>query len=154
MDRCIAYKFLHEIIPTNKRLKQIRVKQDSKCNYCSYEDSHFHKFLYCCKVQRSVQWLTKFIEFVCNIKISNLSVFIMLDFPYVNRKMVNTLSVIICNYLACIWFNRENMDYIDKILKAKIVRERNFLRYLLREKFEQIFCGRYCDIELNQMNNL
>ena len=67
MDRNISYKFLHEVLPTNKRLKQMKLKQDAKCNYCQEEDSHLHKFLYCQKIQRSVHWLIKFIEDICNI---------------------------------------------------------------------------------------
>ena len=152
MDRCIVYKFLHEILPTNKRLKQMRIKNDSKCNYCSDEDSLMHKFYHCHKIRNSVNWLTKFIEDVCNIKINNMSEYLMLDFPYINRKMVNTLSVIICNYIACIWLNRDDLEYIDKKLKAKIIRERSFLSYIHRDKFKQVFCSRYCDLKFNQMN--
>ena len=76
----------------------------------------------------------------------------MLDFPYLNKKIVNTLSVIICNYISVIWLNRENLEYIDKKVKAKMIRERGFLRYLLKDKFKLIFCSKYCDIEMNQMN--
>ena len=43
----------------------------------------------------------------------------MLDFPCVSKRMVNTLSVIVCNYLACIWFNRENMEFIEKKAQSK-----------------------------------
>ena len=132
----------------------MRIKQDAKCSSCSEEDSHLHKFLYCCRVQGSIQWITKFIENVCSIRINDIQNFIMLDFPYINRKMVNTLSIIICNYLACIWFNRENMDFLEKKLKAKILKERNFLRYILGEKFKQTFCNRYNEIDFNQMNNM
>ena len=43
----------------------------------------------------------------------------MLNFLCVNKRMVNTLSVIVCNYLACIWFNRENMEFIEKKTQSK-----------------------------------
>ena len=152
MDRNISYKFLHEVLPTNKRLKQMKLKQDAKCNYCQEEDSHLHKFLYCQKIQSSVHWLIKFIEDICNIRINNMLNFIMLDFPYINRRILNTLSVIICNYLSCIWLSRDNLDYIDKKVKAKITRERSFLKCLLKENFRKIFCPRYCDIDISQMN--
>ena len=49
-----------------------------------------------------------------------------------------------------ICLNRDNVDYIDKKLKAKIIRERSFLRYLLKEKSKKIFCTRYNDIEINR----
>ena len=150
MDRNITYKFLHEILPTNKNLKQMRINQDAKCKYCPEEDSHLHKFLYCPNIQESIQWLTGFIEDICSIKVHNLLNFVMLDFPYINKRMVNTLSVIMCSYLSCIWLNRDDMDYIGKKLKAKIIRERSFLKYLLKEKFCKIFCIRYNDIEISR----
>ena len=117
-DRCIVYKFLYEILPTNKRLKEIRVKQDSSCNFCQTEDSNMHKFLYCYKIQSSVQWLTKFIENVCNIRVNSLFKFLFLEFPYINIKMVNTLTVIMCCYISCIWLYRDNLEFHDKKLKS------------------------------------
>ena len=153
-DRCTVYKFLYEILPTNKRLKEINLRQDSKCNYCDAEDSNLHKFLYCHKVQSSVQWLTKFIENVCYIKVNSLFKFLFLEFPYVNVKMVNTLTVIICCYISCIWLNRDKLEFIEKKLKAKIIRERNFLVYLHKEKSKKLFCEKFCDIKVGDMNLL
>ena len=152
MDRCIVYKYLYGILPTNKRLKEIKINRDAKCNYCQAEDSNMHKFLHCHKIKKSVQWLTKFIEDVCNIKVNCLSEFLMLDFPFINRKMVNTLSVVVCNYISCIWLNRDDLEYIDKKLKAKIIKERNLIKYILKEKARQKFCDRYCDIGFREMN--
>ena len=116
-DRCIVYRFLYEILPTNKRLKEIHLRQDSTCKFCQAEDSNMHKFLYCFKVQSSVQWLTKFIENVCNIRVNSLFKFLFLEFPYINTKMVNTLTIIMCCYISCIWYNRDNLDFVDKKLK-------------------------------------
>ena len=65
----------------------------------------------------------------------------MLNFLCVNKRMVNTLSVIVCNYLACIWFNRENMEFIEKKkIRAKVIKERNFIRYTLKENLNKFFC--------------
>ena len=151
-DRCILYKFLYEILPTNKRLKELRLRQDSICNDCQAEDSNMHKFLYCYKVQGSVQWLTDFIEYVCRIKVNSLFKFLFLEFPYINKKIVNTLTVIISCYISCIWLNRNDLDYIEIKLKAKIIRERNFLMHVLKEKLRNTFCDKYCDMKPDEMN--
>ena len=151
-DRCILYKFLYEILPTNKRLKELRLRQDSICNDCQAEDSNMHKFLYCYKVQGSVQWLTEFIEYVCRIKVNSLFKFLFLEFPYINKKIVNTLTVIISCYISCIWLNRNDLDYIEIKLKAKIIRERNFLMHVLKEKLRNTFCDKYCDMKPDEMN--
>ena len=151
-DRNITYKFLHGILPNNKKLTQMKIKNSAKCNYCIDEDSHMHRFLSCYIIQKSITWLKNFIEDVCNIKVNNMQTYLMLDFPYINKKISNTLSVIICNYISIVWLNRENLEYIDKKVKAKIIRERGFLKYLLKDRFEKLFCIRYCEIEMNQMN--
>ena len=101
-------------MPNNKKLTQMKIRNNAKCNYCPDEDSHMHIFLNCYIIQASIKWLIKFIEDICNIKINNMEGYLMLDFPYLNKKIVNTLSVIICNYISVIWLNRENLEYIDK----------------------------------------
>ena len=151
-DRCIVYKFLYEILPTNKRLKEIGLRNDPLCNFCNVEDSNMHKFLYCYKIQSSVKWITKLIENVCNIRVHSLFKFLFLEFPYINKKMVNTITIIICCYISCIWLNRDNLEFIDGKLKAKIIRERNFLLYMLGEKSRNLFCEKFCKIKIREMN--
>ena len=68
--------------------------------------------------------------------------------------MVNTLSVIICCYISCIWLNRDKLEFIEKKLKAKIIRERNFLVFLYKEKSKKLFCEKFCDIKVGDMNLL
>ena len=80
------------------------------------------------------------------------SSFLFLEFPYINNRMVNTLTVIMSCYISCIWINRDKLEFIDKKLKAKIIRERNFLMYMLKDKSKKIFCDKFCDIKVEQMN--
>ena len=66
--------------------------------------------------------------------------------------MVNTITIIICCYISCIWLNRDNLEFIDGKLKAKIIRERNFLLYMLGEKSRNLFCEKFCKIKIREMN--
>ena len=60
MDRNIVYKFIHEILPTNKRLFQMKIKDSPNCKFCSSEDSNIHKFYTCTKIQKTVQIVKTF----------------------------------------------------------------------------------------------
>ena len=42
--RILKYKFIHRIIPTNKRLYAIKIKDSNKCNRCSDIDTIKHSF--------------------------------------------------------------------------------------------------------------
>ena len=41
------YRLIHRIIPCNKWLYNITIKDSSKCNYCEKEDDLSHYFIYC-----------------------------------------------------------------------------------------------------------
>ena len=47
-EREIMYKYLHEILPTKKRLKETRIIESSKCDHCTQEESNMH-FVYQCE---------------------------------------------------------------------------------------------------------
>ena len=39
------------------------------------------------------------------------------------------------------------MEFIEKkSLRAKIIKERNFIRYILKENVNKVFCSKYCEI--------
>ena len=44
------YRLIHRIIPCNKWLKQITVKDSDTCNYCDESDDLVHFFIYCDRV--------------------------------------------------------------------------------------------------------
>lgn len=50
--QAFQFKVLHRLIPCNKYLKNIRVKNDEACAYCNEVDSLSHFLFYCPTVQR------------------------------------------------------------------------------------------------------
>ena len=53
-DRNVIYKYIYEILPTNKRRYQIQQKDSPLCERCQVEESNIHKFYYCSKVQNCI----------------------------------------------------------------------------------------------------
>merc|ERR1739838_133875 len=73
VTRNIMYKYINEILPHNRRLKQIRARASPWCDYCiNVEDSNIHRFYYCGRVQESVAFLKKVIYYICGVQIDSM----------------------------------------------------------------------------------
>ena len=120
-DRNIMFKYLHEILPTNKRLNQIRIRDSPLCEFCNVEDSNIHRFYYCCQIQECIIWLKKLIFYVCGIQIDSLLKIMSLNIPKIEIRNRNSLCIIITCYITTVWYHREDLTYIIQIVKANIV---------------------------------
>ena len=144
-DRPIIFKYLHEILPTNKRLYEIRLRRNnSLCELCNIEDSNIHRFYYCMDVQECLSWIRKVIFYLCGMNIGSLLKILSLDLPKVNVKVKNTLCIIICSYITAVWFNRDKKEYLLENLKAKIIRDQKIKMEILKDKAKNVFTGNYC----------
>ena len=149
IDRPILFKYIHEILTTNKRLCEIRIKTVPLCTKCQVEDSNIHKFYYCQSVQECLVWVRRLIFYLCGMNIDSMLKILSLDLPKVNIKVKNTLCIIICSYITNTWFNRDNTEFIVNSLKAKIVRDQKLNMKVLKDKGGNVFTENYCknDIE-------
>ena len=138
------YKYCHGTLPTNKRLHQIRIRNDPLCEHCNIEDSNSHRFYQCQKVQDCILWLRKLIFYLCGINCNDLSRILFLELPKVNIRNRNTLCLLICSYVACVWYNRGKLDQLTYILKAKIIRDQKLNLLILEQKAKRIFSENYC----------
>ena len=57
VDRHILYKYIHEILPNNKKLFNMGSKMSPNCETCGIEETNIHMFLYCYKVQDCVSFI-------------------------------------------------------------------------------------------------
>ena len=111
-DRNVMFKYIYEILPTNKRLAQIRQRESPRCDVCNLEDSNVHKFLYCALVQECLIYLRKVIFYICGVNFESMLKVIMLDIPKIDKRNANSLCILVSSYIACVWFNRKNMNSI------------------------------------------
>ena len=154
IDRNILFKYIYEILPTNKRLVQIRIKQSPLCEYCDMEDSNSHKFYHCFKVQDCLSWLRKVIYYICGVQTESLLKILYLDIPKIDKRNRNSLCIIITSYISTVWFNRNDLAYIQNIVRAKIIKGQRFHMKLLGNKAKKIFSDNYCNMDIRILNRL
>ena len=101
-------------------------------------------------------WVRRLIVYLCGINTNqeSLSKFMFFDIPKVNVKVKNTLIIVISSYIACIWYNRNNLDQICYILKAKIIKDQKLNMKILGDKVHKIFTENYCKKNIEFINRL
>ena len=143
-DRPIVFKYVHEILPNNKMLYQWRIRNNPQCEFCDVEDSNIHRFYYCCKVQECLNWMRKLISYLCSMNVDSLMKILSFDLPKVNINIKNTLCIILSNYIGCIWFNRDNLENIIHVFRARIIKDQKLNMKILGEKADKVFSSNYC----------
>ena len=63
------------------------------------------------------------------------------------------MCIIICNFIACIWYNRDDIEYIEEIVISRVLKEKVFIMNLLKDKAKDVLCKRYCDINREKLNS-
>ena len=63
------------------------------------------------------------------------------------------MCLIICNFIATIWYNRENIDSIEEIIISRTLKEKEFIMSILKEKARDVLCKRYCEINRIKLNS-
>ena len=77
-----------------------------------------------------------------------------LDFPKVNKAIQNTLCIIICSYISCVWYNREETQLEVCRFKAKIIKVQKAHMMMYKEKAKVLFSENYCNMRVEILNNL
>ena len=153
-DRNVIYKYIYEILPTNKRRYQIQQKDSPLCERCQVEESNIHKFYYCSKVQNCIVLLRKIIFYICGLQVDSLLQILMFEFPKVDKRNVNSLCVIISSYIACVWYNRENNDNLIYAFKARLLRNQRLNIKILDKKALKIFSENYCKMDIRIIDRM
>ena len=83
------FRYLHEINPTKKRLKDIRAIVSSVCDYCTYEESNTHLVYQCERYKDNVEWLKSVLQRFCDIRDPQLLRLSFLETPKLNRRSRN-----------------------------------------------------------------
>ena len=153
-DRNVLFKYMYEILPTNKRLLQIKKRDSSLCEVCNVEELNIHKFYYCSLVQDCIFMIKRLIFYICGVNFESLLKVLMLDIPKIDKRNVNSLVIIISSYIACVWFNREKLDTIKICYKAKFIRDQRMNMKILGAKALKIFSDNYCNLDYEIINGL
>ena len=91
-ERDTLFKFLHNVLPTKVRLKQMKRIQCSKCEYCGQEETNTHIVYHCPMVKDVVRWFTNTINNYCNLNIPDFSSLLYLEIPKLERRVKTPVS--------------------------------------------------------------
>ena len=106
------------------------------------------------EVQECIRWMRKLIFYISGVNFESLLIVLMLDIPKIEKRNVNSLCIIISSYIACVWFNRKNLNNIVYCFKAKIIKDQRLNMKLLGEKANKIFSNNYCRLDYKILSEL
>ena len=106
-EREILFKYLHEILPTNKRLKDIRRKASSTCDYCTQEETNIHFVYQCERYYDVIQWFRGILQKFCGLRNPQFIKLSFLDTPKVNKKYKNAIIMLMSTFIVSIWQARQ-----------------------------------------------
>ena len=151
-ERLFLFKYLHEIVPTGKRMSIIG-QGSPECKYCGMEESNIH-FVYQCIVYKPVmEWFKMLILKCCNFNPNMIKV-LMLDIPNVEKTEKNTCVILVATYITNIWIARKaELTPIAAInlIKSKVLYNKYINLHRLKDKFPLFFTDSYKTLEFANM---
>ena len=153
-EREFLYRYIHETLATNKRLKMLKIKTDSACDRCGQEETSIHIFYTCPFIKDILLWFQEVLFKLCNVEKNSYLKIFMLDFRCKTKKISNVALVLIVDYLYVLWVSKKKDYSCEKILsflKSKIVYSRWLLGYLLNIKMKTYFDMKYINYDFNQV---
>ena len=77
-----------------------------------------------------------------------------LELPRIDKRNRNTLGLVICSYIVCVWYKRNSLDQLLYTLKAKIIRDQKLNLMILKQKAGKIFSENYCKTNIEFIQSL
>ena len=136
-ERDTLLKFLHNVLPTKVRLKQMKRIHCSKCEYCGQEETNTHIVYHYPMVKEVVQWFTNIINNYCNLNIPDFSSLLYLEIPKLERRVKNTCIFLISTYVVCMWHMKQNQRSAQvtiRYIKGQILQKHKYMKYAMNNK--------------------
>ena len=106
------------------------------------------------EVQECIRWMRKLIFYISGVNFESMLNVLMFDIQKIEKRNVNSLCIIISSYIACVQFNRKNLNNIVYCFKAKIIKDQRLNMKLLGEKANKVFSDNYCKLDYKILNEL
>ena len=117
------------------------------CPFCNVLEDNIHMFLKCKYIQNILDYFKYILCVVCNVDQVNLEKIIYLDFKFKTKKQMNTAIILTVHYISTIWYNRcKNAEINSSLFKANIINHQKLLSLILKEKLQNVFTEKYCNI--------
>ena len=136
-EREIFYKFMHEILPTKKRLKEMKKIQCAECDACGQEESQLHIVFDCPEINEIVQWFTNVVRKYCNVNTVNFMDLLFTGLSSIECGSRNIFLSLISTYIFCMWNMRQthtNVHVTIRYIKSQIHQKNKHLKLALGKK--------------------
>ena len=145
--RDVILKLIHVILPTKMRLHKMKQINSPLCPFCNVLEDNIHMFLKCKYIQNILDYFKYILCVVCNVDHVNLEKIIYLDFKFKTKKQMNTAIILTVHYISTIWYNRcKDAEINSSLFKANIINHQKLLSLILKEKLQNVFTEKYCNI--------
>ena len=146
--RELMFKFLHNIITTKMRLFQIKRADSPLCETCHVCEDKQHMFSDCVKVILIRDYFKDLLRNICGIENICMNKILHLDIKAKSKQDTNTAVILTTAYISTVWLNRSSTTQIQMShYQTSILRHKNLLSMILKNKMSEIFSIKYCDIE-------
>ena len=150
-SREIMFKYIHEILPNKCRLKQIRRANDDLCESCDVPETNVHMLYHCEDVILPKTFLLNLLIY-CRVGEVNLLRFLFLDISKRNKKLKNTVILLIVLYISSVWYGWKNKRQIIRIYSSSLLSHINLLKRMLGDSIEDLFTKEFCELCLEIIN--
>ena len=145
-DRCILFKYLHEILPNNSRLYEIKRKPSPNCDMCNLEENNLHMMYYCKNKEFTVKYLRGLLQKCLDVDNISLIKMLFLDTTGFHKRDSNTITAIVVTFICTIWYSREHRQDKINILKKNLILNQKHHKAILKDKMDKIFNDQYCQL--------
>ena len=154
-ERELIFKYMHEILPTMKRLRIIQMgHMSSDCKFCGAEESNIHFTYQCSYYKPVIEWFKQLLIKCCNFNPISMIKILMFDIENVNIKENNTCIILVATYIYNMWMARKTeltpMTAI-KLIKNKILYNKCIIKYSLKNNFKLVFTDSYQKLKYGNM---
>ena len=149
-ERETIYKYIHEILPTKKRLKDIRQVATSTCDYCPQEESNIHFVYQCERYADVIHWFKSTLENLTGLRNPQFIKLSLLETPKVNKKSRNAIIMLMSTYIVTIWHARQNnmtSNVAINFMKGNFLKKKRHLMYIFGDKMQSLLPSEICEMK-------
>ena len=153
-ERETLFKYLHEILPTKKRLKDIRYIPSATCDHCPQEESNIHVVYQCSKYKEVSVWFSNILKKLADIDDPQFIRLSFMEIPKMDIKAKNAAIFMLSTYIVSMWQARQsNMDHAIcvKHVKSCLIKKIGLIKLSLGEKIKNKFSMKICDMKWSDL---
>ena len=151
--RDVLFKYLHGILPNKYRLKHVRRSASNLCDFCHVPETNKHMMYQCQEISEVKNFLIRLLDHF-EFRNVNMSQLILLDIPKTRKQTKNAVILVTSLYISSIWYGRSNKPRILGSLKSIILREKQILEEILKEKFTDTFIEPFYLLNRNSIDRM